>query len=266
MCSTPPRLFPFSQGTTGPRPGGRSRCAHDARGHGDRARAGAGAPALPARARRPRPAARLAERTARAAVIQNGETKENLEQVVVNHLGNPDQGQVLIQTWVEPDWTEFEAVDIQGRRPGGQDPPGGAPASPSGSPVRVSCTADGEPANHPPPRSTPADVNGPPMSRRRRRCELTTAGRPACGSRSPYYHPLGRTTPSPSGRVLVALATGSTRSAAHPDLGPARPLAAARRGRHSRARHAGSFGQVVGRVDQGDVGVTPGGSCPAGGR
>ena len=52
--------------------------------------------------------------SARAAVIQDGETKENLEQVVVNHLGNPDQGQVLIQTWVEPDWTNFEAVDIQG--------------------------------------------------------------------------------------------------------------------------------------------------------
>ena len=56
----------------------------------------------------------LAGQTARAAVIQNGETKENLEQVVVNHFGNPDQGQVLIQTWVEPDWTDFEAVDIQG--------------------------------------------------------------------------------------------------------------------------------------------------------
>ena len=52
--------------------------------------------------------------SARAAVIANGETKENLEQVIVNHLGNPDQGQVLIQTWVEPDWTNFEAVDIQG--------------------------------------------------------------------------------------------------------------------------------------------------------
>jgi hypothetical protein len=50
----------------------------------------------------------------RVAVIANGETKENLEQVVVNHLGNPNQGQVLIQTWVEPDWTNFEAVDIQG--------------------------------------------------------------------------------------------------------------------------------------------------------
>jgi hypothetical protein len=51
---------------------------------------------------------------ARAAIIANGETRENLEQVVVNHFGSPDQGQVLIQTWVEPDWTEFEAVDIQG--------------------------------------------------------------------------------------------------------------------------------------------------------
>ena len=56
----------------------------------------------------------MAGQSARAAVIGNGETRENLEQVVVNHLGNPDQGQVLIQTWVEPDWTNFEAVDIQG--------------------------------------------------------------------------------------------------------------------------------------------------------
>jgi hypothetical protein len=56
----------------------------------------------------------MAGQSARAAVIANGETKENLEQVVVNHFGNPDQGQVLIQTWVEPDWTNFEAVDIQG--------------------------------------------------------------------------------------------------------------------------------------------------------
>ena len=55
----------------------------------------------------------LAGQTARAAVILNGETKENMEQVVVNHLGNPDQGQVLIQTWVEPDWSNAEAVDIQ---------------------------------------------------------------------------------------------------------------------------------------------------------
>jgi hypothetical protein len=50
---------------------------------------------------------------ARVAVIANGETRENMEQVVVNHLGNPDQGQVLIQTWVEPDWIQAEAVDIQ---------------------------------------------------------------------------------------------------------------------------------------------------------
>jgi hypothetical protein len=56
----------------------------------------------------------LAGQTARAAIIQDGETKENMEQVVVNHFGNPDQGQVLIQTWVEPDWAAFEAVDIQG--------------------------------------------------------------------------------------------------------------------------------------------------------
>jgi hypothetical protein len=55
----------------------------------------------------------MAGQSARAAVISSGETRENLEQVVVNHLGNPNQGQVLIQTWVEPDWTNFEAVDIQ---------------------------------------------------------------------------------------------------------------------------------------------------------
>ena len=50
----------------------------------------------------------------RALIIDNGETKENLEQIVVNHLGSPNQGQVLIQTWVEPDWASLEAVDIQG--------------------------------------------------------------------------------------------------------------------------------------------------------
>jgi hypothetical protein len=50
----------------------------------------------------------------RVAFVANGETRENMEQVVVNHFGSPDQGQVLIQTWVEPDWTNFEAVDIQG--------------------------------------------------------------------------------------------------------------------------------------------------------
>ena len=55
----------------------------------------------------------MAGQSTRAAVIANGETKENLEQVVVNHFGSPDQGQVLIQTWVEPDWIQAEAVDIQ---------------------------------------------------------------------------------------------------------------------------------------------------------
>jgi hypothetical protein len=50
----------------------------------------------------------------RVAFVANGETRENMEQVVVNHFGSPNQGQVLIQTWVEPDWSDFEAVDIQG--------------------------------------------------------------------------------------------------------------------------------------------------------
>ena len=52
-------------------------------------------------------------RSGRCSILARRST-ENLEQVIVNHLGNPDQGQVLIQTWVEPDWTNFEAVDIQG--------------------------------------------------------------------------------------------------------------------------------------------------------
>ena len=50
----------------------------------------------------------------RALIIDNGETRENLAQRLVNHFGNPNQGQVLIQTWVQPDWTNFEAVDVQG--------------------------------------------------------------------------------------------------------------------------------------------------------
>ena len=50
----------------------------------------------------------------RALIIDNGETRENLAQRLVNHFGNRNQGQVLIQTWVQPDWTNFEAVDVQG--------------------------------------------------------------------------------------------------------------------------------------------------------
>jgi hypothetical protein len=50
----------------------------------------------------------------RVSVIANGETKDNLAERIYNHFGNATRGQVLIQTWVEPDWTNFEAVDIQG--------------------------------------------------------------------------------------------------------------------------------------------------------
>lgn len=49
-----------------------------------------------------------------ALVIDNGETRENLAQDVKDHFGRPNQGQVLIQTWVQPDWTNFQAVDVQG--------------------------------------------------------------------------------------------------------------------------------------------------------
>jgi hypothetical protein len=48
-----------------------------------------------------------------AAIIDNGETKENFEQTFYSHFGAPSVGRALIQTWVEPDWTNFEAVDIQ---------------------------------------------------------------------------------------------------------------------------------------------------------
>ena len=75
----------------------------------------------------------LAGQTARAAVILNGETKENMEQVVVNHFGNPDQGQVLIQTWVEPDWSNARGRRHPGRPPRRSRSAGLAPASPSGS-------------------------------------------------------------------------------------------------------------------------------------
>jgi hypothetical protein len=49
-----------------------------------------------------------------ALIINNGETRENLAQRVKDHFGRPNQGQVLIQTWVQPDWTNFQAVDVQG--------------------------------------------------------------------------------------------------------------------------------------------------------
>lgn len=50
---------------------------------------------------------------AQQAVIANGETKENFEQAFYSHFGAPSVGRALIQTWVEPDWSNFEAVDIQ---------------------------------------------------------------------------------------------------------------------------------------------------------
>src|SRR5215217_451332 len=91
----------------------------------------------------------LAGQTARAAVILNGETKENMEQVVVNHFGNPDQGQVLIQTWVEPDWSNAEAVDIQAAAQAVKIRRAGAGFA-SGSPSAWSCGPKGSRTNSPP--------------------------------------------------------------------------------------------------------------------
>ena len=100
----------------------------------------------------------LAGQTARAAVILNGETKENMEQVVVNHLGNPDQGQVLIQTWVEPDWSNAEAVDIQAAAQAVKIRRAGAGFAKRIA-IRVELWAEGEP-NQSSSTVNTGDVNG----------------------------------------------------------------------------------------------------------
>ena len=134
----------------------------------------------------------LAGQTARAAVIQNGETRENMEQVVVNHFGNPDQGQVLIQTWVEPDWATSRRSTSRGpsRRSRSAGP---APASPSGSPSGSSCDNDGGPA---PTSSTvnTGDVNGIAFVQTPEAGGLTTRAGRACGSRWPSTRSAGTTT------------------------------------------------------------------------
>jgi hypothetical protein len=155
----------------------------------------------------------LAGRTARAADIQNGETKENLEQVVVNHFGSPNQGQVLIQTWVEPDWTEFEAVDLQGAVQAVKIRRAGAGFAKRVA-IRVELYGDGNLQASSSTVNT-GDVNGTAFVQTPEAGELTHPG-PAVPVR--------------------------------PRLGPASPLGGvAGPGRH------GALGQVVGRVDEGDV-------------
>jgi hypothetical protein len=148
----------------------------------------------------------LAGQTARAADIQNGETRENLEQVVVNHFGSPNQGQVLIQTWVEPDWTEFEAVDIQAAVQAVKIRRAGA-----GFAKRVSIRVELY-DNDPPTVDLHAssstvntgDVNGTAYVQTPEAGELTTPGRPCLWFSVAFYSIRWDDDTLSSGRVLVA--------------------------------------------------------------
>jgi hypothetical protein len=149
----------------------------------------------------------MAGRTARAAVIANGETKENLEQVVVNHLGNPDQGQVLIQTWVEPDWTNFEAVDIQGAVQAVKIRRAGA-----GFAKRIAVRVelydnDGDAPSLHASSSTvnTGDVNGTAYVQTPEAGDLTNPGRPCLWFSVAFYSIRWDDDTLTSGRVLVAL-------------------------------------------------------------
>jgi len=148
----------------------------------------------------------LAGQTARAADIQNGETKENMEQVVVNHFGSPNQGQVLIQTWVEPDWIEFEAVDIQAAVQAVKIRRAGA-----GFAKRIAIRVelydnDGEVPNFHAGSSTvnTGDVNGTAFVQTPEAGELTTPGRPCLWFSVAFYSIRWDDDTLTSGRVLVA--------------------------------------------------------------
>jgi hypothetical protein len=145
----------------------------------------------------------LAGQTARAADIQNGETKENLEQVVVNHFGNPDQGQVLIQTWVEPDWAEFEAVDIQGAVQAVKIGRAGAGFARRIA-IRVELYGDGLLQASSSTVNT-GDVNGISFVQTPEAGDLTTPGRPCLWFSVAFYTIRWDDNTLTSGRVLVAL-------------------------------------------------------------
>jgi hypothetical protein len=139
----------------------------------------------------------------RALIIDNGETKENLEQIVVNHLGSPNQGQVLIQTWVEPDWASLEAVDIQGavqavkiRRTG------------AGFAKRVAIRVEliGDDVLHASSSTVnTGDVNGTAYVQTPEAGELTTPGRPCLWWTVAFYTIRWDDDTLSSGRSLVVL-------------------------------------------------------------
>ena len=142
----------------------------------------------------------------RVAVIANGETRENLEQVVVNHLGSPDQGQVLIQTWVEPDWADFEAVDIQGAAQAVKIRRAGA-----GFAKRIAIRVelydnDGDLPNFHAGSSTvnTGDVNGTTYVQTPEAGDLTDPSRPCLWFSVAFYTIRWDDNTLTSGRVLVA--------------------------------------------------------------
>ena len=145
----------------------------------------------------------LAGQTARAAIIQNGETRENMEQTVVNHFGNPDQGQVLIQTWVEPDWAEFEAVDIQGAVQAVKIGRAGAGFARRIA-IRVELYGDGVLHASSSTVNT-GDVNGTAFVQTPEAGDLTTPGRPCLWFSVAFYTIRWDDNTLTSGRVLVAL-------------------------------------------------------------
>jgi hypothetical protein len=161
------------------------------------------APALAGPREDARERRKLLASQARPAVIQNGETKENMEQVVVNHFGNPNQGQVLIQTWVEPDWTEFEAVDIQGAVQAVKIGRAGAGFAKRVA-IRVELYGDGNIHASSSTVNT-GDVNGTAYVQTPEAGDLTTPGRPCLWFSVAYYSIRWDDDTLTSGRVLVAL-------------------------------------------------------------
>jgi hypothetical protein len=161
------------------------------------------APALAGPREDARERRRLLASQARPEVIQNGETKENMEQVVVNHFGNPNQGQVLIQTWVEPDWTEFEAVDIQGAVQAVKIGRAGAGFAKRVA-IRVELYGDGNIHASSSTVNT-GDVNGTAYVQTPEAGGLTDPARPCLWFSVAYYSIRWDDNTLTSGRVLVAL-------------------------------------------------------------
>jgi hypothetical protein len=139
----------------------------------------------------------------RVAFVANGETRENMEQVVVNHFGSPNQGQVLIQTWVEPDWSDFEAVDIQGAVQAVKIRRAGAGFAKRVA-IRVELYGDGNIHASSSTVNT-GDVNGTAYVQTPEAGDLTTPGRPCLWFSVAFYSIRWDDDTLTSGRVLVAL-------------------------------------------------------------